>query len=119
MTEAVFALIGVLVGIIGSGIVNLCLQKRQFSHEKDMYVLRNQSAENVKALLIEMLSHKSYTDRSFVAIRKKVGGYSDDEVRLLLHEVGAKKTSRHDSEEEWWYLASREQERIEKKQNRT
>jgi hypothetical protein len=32
MTEAVFAIIGVLVGIIGSGIVNLCLQKRQFSH---------------------------------------------------------------------------------------
>lgn len=113
MAEAVFALIGVLVGIVGSGIINLCLQKRQFLHEKDMYVLRNQSAENVKALLIEMLSHNSYTDRSFDSIRKKVGGYSDDEVRLLLHEVRAKKTSRQDSEEEWWYLASRERERIE------
>ncbi len=118
MTEAIFALIGVVVGIVGSGIVNLCMQSRQFAHDKEMYILRNQSAENVKALLIEMLSHKSYTDRSFEAIRKKVGGYSDDEVRQLLHEVGARRTSRSDSEEEWWYLASREQERIEKRQRR-
>jgi len=73
----------------------------------------------VKALLIEMLSHKSYTDRTFEAIRKKVGGYSDDEVRQLLHEIEAKRTSRNDSGKEWWYLASREQERIEKRQSRT
>ena len=117
MNEAVFALIGVVVGIIGAGLVNLCLQKRQFAHEKQMHILRNQSAENVKALLSEMLSHKGFTDRNFESIRKRVGGYSDDEVRLLLHEVGAKKTSRKDSEEEWWYLKSREQERIENRKS--
>ncbi len=117
MAEALWALGGVFVGAIASGAVNLMLQRRQFAHEKEMYVLKNQSAENVKALLVEMLSHKSYTDRSFEAIRKKIGGYSDDEVRQLLHEVGAKKATRTDGDEEWWYLASREQERIEKRKS--
>lgn len=116
MTDAIFALIGVLIGIIGSGIVNFYLQKNQFFHEKEMYIFQNQSTENVKALLIEILNHESYTDRSFDNIRKKIGGYSDDKVRQLLHEIGAKKVSRKGTEDEWWYLASREQERIERKQ---
>lgn len=45
-----------------------------------MHVLHNQSSENVKSLLTEMLSHKSSMDRSFDAIKKKVGGFTDDEV---------------------------------------
>lgn len=66
-----------------------------------------------------MLNHKTYTDRSFAALRERVGGFTDDELRQLLHEVGARKTSREDGAEEWWYLESRKQERLEKKAKRT
>lgn len=118
MSEAFWALTGVVVGTLASGVVNLVLQNRQFKQERAMYVLENQGTENVKSLLLEMLSHRSYTDRSFDAIRMKVGGYTDDEIKQLLHEVGAKKTSRNNGEEEWWFLADREPERIEKRQDR-
>src|SRR3546814_2838944 len=55
--------------------------------------------------------HKSYTDRSFLALKERIGGYSDDQIRQFLHEIGAKKTSRADGAQEWWYLASRQEER--------
>ena len=89
MSEGWWALGGVIVGALASGLINLILQKRQFTHDVKMHALQNQGKENVKSLLIEMLSHKSYTDRSFDAIRDKVGGFTDDELRLLLHEVQA------------------------------
>jgi len=66
MSEGWWALGGVVVGALASGVINLMLQKRQFTHEMEMHVLQNQSSENVKSLLIEMLSHNSYTDRSLM-----------------------------------------------------
>jgi uncharacterized protein HemX len=115
MSEAIWALIGVVVGVAATGIFNLRIQSRQFNHDKEMFRLKNQSAENVKALLRETLSHPNYTDRSFAAIKKRVGGYSDEEIKQLLHEVDAKRTSRNDGTEEWWYLSEREAERNEKR----
>jgi hypothetical protein len=41
-----------------------------------------------------------------------VGGYSDEAIRQFLHEIGARRTERDDGAEEWWYLTSRQQERI-------
>lgn len=105
-----WALLGVVIGGILSGVVNYIMQKKRFDHEKEMFALRNQSAEIVKSLLLEMLSHSSYTDRSFDALKQPIGGYNADEVRKFLHEVGAKKVDRDG--EEWWYLIKREDERI-------
>ncbi len=119
MSEGWWALGGVVVGALASGLINLMLQKRQFTHEKEMHILQNKSSENVKSLLIEMLSHKTYTDRSFSEISKKVGGFTDDEIRLLLHEIDAKIVTRNEGQKELWYLASREVERKEKRENRT
>lgn len=115
MTEGLWALLGVVVGTIGTGIFSLLSQSKQFAHDKEMHLLQNKSAEMVKEILTEMLNHRSYTDRSFVALKAAVGGYSDDQVRKFLHEVGAKKTSREGGTDEWWYLASRSEERIAKK----
>lgn len=111
MTAAGWALLGVVVGAISTGFLNWLLQTRQFGHDKEMFLLQNKSAVMVKAVLQEMLNHKSYTDRSFLALKERVGGFSDDQVRQFLHEIGAKKTSRSDGSEEWWYLASRQEER--------
>ena len=114
--EAYWALAGVIIGAISTGIINYLLQLSQFKHNKDMYYLQNQSKEQVKEILLELLNHRTYTDRSFSTIRKRIGGYTDDELKLLLHEVGAKKSiSRTD--DEWWYLKDRTEERNEKRKN--
>lgn len=114
-TEATWALIGVVIGGLLAGITNYYLQRAQFQHNKDMFYLQNQSKEQVKQILEELLNHRRYTDRSFESIRKRIGGYSQDEIRQMLHEIGAKKSSREDGSGEWWYLKEREQERIENK----
>lgn len=115
MTEAGWAIVGVVIGIVGTVITNSISQSRQFKQERDMYRLQNESSEKVKAVLQEMLNHKTYTDRSFSALRERVGGFSDDEVRQFLHAIGARRTTRQNGEEEWWYLESRQEERIAKR----
>lgn len=116
MTNAAWTLFGVIVGSLGTGLFNLLLQRNQFNHNKEMFLLQNKGTEIVKNVLTEMLNHRSYTDRSFSALKAPIGGYSDDEIRQFLHEVGAtKKTSREDGTE-WWYLLSRKDERIANKQ---
>lgn len=112
MSEGWWALAGVLLGALASGVVAVLLQKRQFAHEKEMHKLQNQSAENVKGLLTDLLEHSTHVRRSFGALRKRVGGYDDEELRRLLHEAGAKRIPSKDGSEEWWYLASREAEYV-------
>ncbi|RKQ68872.1 hypothetical protein DES40_1647 [Litorimonas taeanensis] len=111
MDSAIWALIGVVIGTILSGVISYALQKSQFNHEKEMFDLENKSLQVVKALLKEMLNHKGYTDRSFDALKQPIGGYSDDEIRQLLHEIDAQRIERNG--EEWWFLRSRKEERIE------
>lgn len=60
------------------------------------------------------LSHKSYTDRSFETLQKKLGGFSDDELRKILVRAGAIRVYRED-DSEWWRLLSRMDEYIENK----
>ena len=110
MTEALWALAGVVVGSIATGVFGLFQQSRQFSHDREMYLLQNRSAENVKEILIEMLNHRKYVERTFNALTKAVGGYDEDEIRQFLHEIGARRSNR--GPQEWWYLQSRDDERF-------
>ncbi len=63
------------------------------------------------------LNHKSYTDRSFVTLKKHLGGFEDDELRKILVRAGAIRTFREDGSE-WWHLLSRMDEYIDKKKSR-
>jgi hypothetical protein len=112
MTEGYWAIIGVIVGGILTGVINFLLQKSQFKHNKEMFLLQNRSREMVKEILTDTLNHRTFTDRSFDTLKKRIGGYSDDEIRQLLHEIGAKKTIRPEDNTEWWYLIEREKDRI-------
>jgi len=114
MGEGEWALIGVAVGSLLTGLFSYALQARQFKHNKEMFLLNNKSKEAVKSILDDLLNHRTYTDRSFEALKRHIGGYSDVEIRQFLHEVGAKKVYREDKSE-WWYLLSREKERIDKR----
>jgi hypothetical protein len=117
LPPALWALFGVIIGALLTGIINFLLQKSQFKHNKEMYYLQNQSREQVKEIILDLLNHRSFTDRSFEAIHKRIGGYSEDAIRQMLHEVGAIPSSRKDGLGEWWYLKERAQERIDKKKN--
>ena len=112
MADAMWALIGVAVGAGITGLVNWIQQSRQFAHDREMFTLKSTSADMVKAILAEMLNHRRYVERSFEALKKSVGGYSDEAIRQFLHEIGARRTERDDGAEEWWYLTSRQQERV-------
>jgi hypothetical protein len=112
MADAMWALIGVVVGAGITGVVNWIQQSRQFAHDREMFTLKSKSADMVKAILVEMLNHRRYVERSFEALKKSVSGYSDEAIRQFLHEIGARRTERDDGAEEWWYLTSRQQERV-------
>jgi len=107
-----WALIGVVVGAGITGVINWIQQSRQLAHDKEMFTLKNKSADMVKAILAEMLNHRRYVERSFEALKKSVDGYSDEAIRQFLQEIGARRTERDDGAEEWWYLTSRQQERV-------
>lgn len=103
-------LLGAGLGFVSKAALQLMAQKHERTQSTDV------GRENVKQILNMMLRHKSYTDRSFAAIRKSIGGYQDDEIRKMLHEVGARQT--HIKDLEWWYLIDRGIERIEKRNNK-
>lgn len=109
LNGATWALLGVIVGALATGIINYLLQRAQFKHNREMFLLQNKSKEQVKEIILDLLNHRVHTDRSFEAIHKRIGGYSEDEIRQLLHEVGARKVS--DGTRELWYLKDREDER--------
>lgn len=109
--EAPFwTIMGVLIGAIATGGINYLLQNSQFNHNIKMFRLQNLSRELVKEHLEELLNHRTYTDREFTTIRKRIGAFSDDELRVLLVEIGGKK-SQNKKGKETWYLKTRETER--------
>ncbi|MEO0528865.1 MAG: hypothetical protein AAFZ89_16655 [Bacteroidota bacterium] len=114
MNEAIWALIGVVLGGVITGGFNFYLQKKQFEHNIEMFQLQNRSRENVKEILEELLWHKKFIERSFSALKKNVGGFDDDEIRILLHEIDAIKTVRKSDSTEWWYLNDRKEERLQR-----
>ncbi|NKB34448.1 MAG: hypothetical protein GKR91_15255 [Pseudomonadales bacterium] len=114
MSEGWWALLGVLVGTVLTGLFGYAMQDRQFKHNKEMYYLNNKSKEGVKDLLENMLEHRNHIARTFEALRKPIGGYTDEEIRQLLHELDAKKIHRKSDNAEMWYLLTRQDEWIER-----
>ncbi len=105
-----WAIIGVIVGALLTGGINYLLQLSQFRHNREMFLLKNMSKEKIKEHLLELLNHKKYPERKFTTLRKRVGAYSDEELRILLTEVGALKVQ-SDNGDELWYLRKRNNER--------
>ena len=51
--------------------------------------------------LVALLTHPDWTLRSFAAIRRKVGGFEENDLRQLLIRAGALRFERRDGEEMW------------------
>jgi len=104
MIEILCVVVGALLAVATKLVV-------QYLEHRHQHRLSADPAKDIaKDILTTMLEHASYTDRSFAALRKAVGGYDDKELRILLHEVGARRSQRGD--DEWWYLMRRWEERI-------
>lgn len=63
-----------------------------------------------------LLRHRGYTDRSFDALQKSIGGFEDDELRKLLVRAGAIRAYRDGTE--YWRLLSRMDEYLKRKKDR-
>ena len=104
-------MIGIVVGIVFKGLFDIIKLKMSHDHEKENYRSQNLAKENIKEILLDMLNHRKYTDRTFDTLKNRIGGYSDDDIRKLLMEVGAQKVNRSTDGKEMWYLTERQEER--------
>lgn len=108
---ALSALLGALVG----GGISWLLNKQQFENQlklaREAHRTEFMAEETARALL----SHKGFTDRSFEALQRALGGFEDNELRKILVRAGAMRIYRDDGSE-WWRLVARQDEFIEKKE---
>ena len=109
--SAISALLGAVVGGGVSWLLNRQLFENQLQLAREMHRTEFMAEETARALL----SHKAFTDRSFDTLRSHLGGFGDDELRKILVRAGAIRVYRDDGSE-WWRLASRMDEFIEKKE---
>lgn len=114
MSEGIWAFIGACLGAVFSGLISNWQQEKKFKQDKEMFRRQNLSEEIVKEHLEDVLNHKEFVIRSFDTLKKRALGYSDDEVRKLLHAIAAK-PSKMESGKEGWYLSSRTGELVQRK----
>lgn len=111
MDKEIWGLMGILLGFLGKGLFDLIRTRMTQEHSEKMYKLENQGKENVKEILLDMLNHRKYVDRNFETLKKRIGGYSDDEIRRILIEINAQRVGSSTSRHEQWFLSSRAGER--------
>ena len=104
------ALLGTVLGGLISYALNRQLHAQQLAALREQHKTEYMAEETAR----HFLSHRAYTDRSFEASKKHIGGFGDDELRRVLVRAGAIRTYRDDGTE-WWRLLDRMEEYIEKK----
>ena len=104
-----------MLGALVGGGISWLLNRQQFANQ--LRILREQHKTEYMAedTARHFLSHKSFTDRSFEALKMHLGGFEDDELRKILVRAGAMRVYRDDGSE-WWRLLSRMDEFIERRQ---
>lgn len=115
MDAALWSTFSALLGALVGGGISFFLNRQQFRNQ--LAVLREQHKVEFMAeeTARHFLSHRSFTDRSFEALRNALGGFTDDELRKILVRAGAIRTYRADGSE-WWRLLSRMDKFIERKE---
>lgn len=119
MDKEIWALAGIVIGVLLKGLFDLIKDARDKKVVDEAWARDNQGANNVKSLLTSMLWNSKNIDRSFDALKGKVGGYTDDEIRRFLVDIGAQKVRGRSDGKEFWFLTERNQERNEKRNGTT
>ena len=110
ITAGLFGLLGVLIG----GLLSWWLQKDRASTDLKIALEAIKTEHMAETTALYYLNHKGYTDRSFELLKKRLGGFEDDELRKILVRAGAVRYIREDGSE-FWRLLSRIEEAAEKR----
>ena len=113
MTAGLFGLLGVVIG----GLISWWLQKDRASTDLKIALEAIKTEHMAEETALYYLKHKGYTDRSFELLKKRLGGFEDNELRKILVRAGAVRYIREDNSE-WWRLISRIDEAISKHQTK-
>jgi hypothetical protein len=114
MEAHVWSAFTALLGAIVGGGISWLLNRQQFDNQLKLAREQHRTEFMAEETARALLSHKGFTDRSFEALQRHLGGFEDDELRKILVRAGAMRVYRDDGSE-WWRLVSRMEEFIEKK----
>jgi len=114
ITAGIFGLLGVIIG----GAISWWLQKDRASTDLKIALESIKTEHMAEKTALYYLNHKGYTDRSFELLKKRLGGFEEDELRKILVRAGAVRYIREDNSE-WWRLISRIDEAITVKKRQT
>lgn len=103
-----------LLGIAAGGILTYFQQRQQFKQQLRLTHEQNKTEFMAESTAKHFLSHKGYAERSFKLLKKRMGGFQEEELRKILVRAGAIRAYRKDGSE-WWRLLSRNDEYIESK----
>jgi len=115
MDAALWSTFSALLGAVVGGGISFLLNRQQFANQLRILQEQHKTEFMAETTARHFLSHKGFTDRSFEALQKSLGGFSDDELRRILVRAGAVRVYREDGSE-WWRLLSRMDEFIERKE---
>jgi hypothetical protein len=116
MNESWLAGLWTLLGATVGGVISFALNRQMLAHQ--LLLLREQFKSEYMAeeAARHYLNHASYTDRSFLELEQRLGGYCGDELRKLLVRAGAIRAIRSTDGAEMWRLLSRNDEAIARRQ---
>jgi len=115
MDAALWSTFSALLGALVGGGISFLLNRQQFRNQLAVLHEQHKVEYMAEETARHFLGHKSFTDRSFDALRNALGGFTDDELRKILVRAGAIRIYRADGSE-WWRLLSRMDEFIERKE---
>jgi hypothetical protein len=106
-------IIALVAGIIGA-IVTLWAQRQRNLHERSLHEQTHKTELMAETTARYYLQKPEYTDRSFEHLKKRLGGFSEAELRKILVRAGAARHIRKDGSE-WWRLLERDAEAYSKR----
>jgi len=107
MDKEIWGIIGIVLGFLGKALMDLILSRRSHESKEKMHRLENIDKENAKEILLAMLNHRKFSSRKFETLKKRIGGFTDDEIRRMLMAIEAQKLSNPKDNKEKWILKDR------------
>ena len=104
METAIFTLIGVILGSLVSGAVTYHLQKQRFEQELKIKQEEFKTEFMAENTIKHFLNDETFSDRTFLTLKKHLGGFEDDELRKLLVRSGVICVRNKKNEELWTLL---------------
>jgi len=98
--DILYQTLGTIVVAAFTGYVTFRVQERRLKQELKTEFMAEDAAK-------KLLSEDKWEKRSFSEIKKRLGGFEDDELRKILVRAGAVRFEKSGDKEELWGLISR------------